>query len=253
MSNLVVRPIRFTDRVDEMRRFLETLGLRRRLESESGGWVDMVAGGGGMLALHSAETSVRGAPSGFTALAFEIDDVDAFAQQVTAGGVRGVSVYDEAYGRAVRCDDPLGDTLVFDERADDLYGYREHAPEGVAEGLRVVAVRFEDPLGPYADFLQTIGLERRGEQNPFYVPYLAGGGDHGVVSLHHPSDGHPPFRSEQGAVGLSFETTEDLDEVAARLRAAGFEATLRGEPFGRVLETVDGDGLGIEVHEAPTP
>ncbi len=47
-------------------------------------------------------------------------------------GVPGVSVYDEAYGRAVSCQDPLGDDIVLDERADDLYGYRRHAPEDVA-------------------------------------------------------------------------------------------------------------------------
>jgi hypothetical protein len=249
MSNLVVRPIRFTDRIDEMRRFLGVLGLRPRLESEAGGWVDMVAAGG-MLALHSAEQSVRRAPSGSTSLGFEIDDAKVFAEQLIAAGVREVSRYDEAYGRAVQCLDPVGDVVVFDERADDLYGYREHAPEGVARGLRVVALRFQDPWGPYADFLQALGLERRGEPNPYYVPYVAAGGDHGVVSLHHASDGNPPFATEQAAVRLSFESAENLDEVAARLEGEGFEASLRGESFGRVLTTTDADGLAVEVHGA---
>ncbi len=44
MNDVVIRPLRFTDRVAEMRAFLETLGLQARIESEQGGWVDMLAG-----------------------------------------------------------------------------------------------------------------------------------------------------------------------------------------------------------------
>jgi hypothetical protein len=46
MNEVVIRPLRFSDDVPAMRAFLETLGLRSRIESERGGWVDMVAGRG---------------------------------------------------------------------------------------------------------------------------------------------------------------------------------------------------------------
>ncbi len=92
MSDLVVRPVRFTDNVDGMRAFLITLGLQPRVESVAGGWVDMVAGGGesaggGMVALHSAKDAVRQAASGFTSLSFEADDIDVLAKRLEAAGV----------------------------------------------------------------------------------------------------------------------------------------------------------------------
>lgn len=74
MSNMVVRPLRFTNNVKEMQGFLEAIGLRPRIESLEGNWVDMVAGGG-MVALHSAETSVTGAKPGQTSLSFEAADL----------------------------------------------------------------------------------------------------------------------------------------------------------------------------------
>jgi hypothetical protein len=69
MSEIVVRPLRFTDNVQAMRAFLGTLGLRSRIEAERGGWVDMVAGRG-MVALHAAASST-GAKAGDTSLSFE--------------------------------------------------------------------------------------------------------------------------------------------------------------------------------------
>ena len=49
---LVVRPIRFIDDVPAMRAFLELIGLRPRVESTEGLWLDLLAGAevvGGML------------------------------------------------------------------------------------------------------------------------------------------------------------------------------------------------------------
>ncbi len=250
MTDVVVRPVRFTDNLKQMQRFLETLGLRPRIESELGGWVDMVASGG-MVALHSAVESERGAPSGFTSLGFEADDADVLAERLTAAGVSDVVVYDESYGRVLSCRDPLGDEIQVDERSDDLYGYRRHQTDGVVPGWRVMSVRFADPMGAYDNFLQALGLERRGEPNEHFTPYTAGGGEHGVVGLHHPGGAKPPFATEGGAVDLSFETSEPLVEVAQRLVDNGFEARIREEPFGSVLTTVDGDGQSLEVHEAP--
>lgn len=68
MSGIVVCPVRFTKQIEAMQAFLETLGLRPRIESEGGSWVDMVAGGG-MVGLHTVETSVTGAVPGETASA----------------------------------------------------------------------------------------------------------------------------------------------------------------------------------------
>jgi hypothetical protein len=258
MSNLVVRPVRFTDNIDPMRTFLEALGLRPRVESTQGGWIDMVAGGG-MVALHSARGSETQAPNGFTSLSFEADDVDTLAERLRTAGVPDVVVYDEAYGRVLECRDPLGDRFQVDERSDDLYGYRLHQPAGVASGLSVMPLRLTDPLGPYDGFLAALGCERRGEPSEHFAAYTVGGGDHGLVGLHPPMDpadvgGTPEQLERPGAGYLSFETSEDLGQVAERLGRAGFPAGVtHRERLGEVLSSTDADGLLIEVHVAPPP
>jgi hypothetical protein len=59
VTGIVVRPVRFTDNIEPMRAFLELIGLRPRIESVGGGWIDLVADGG-MIALHSAAASDSG-------------------------------------------------------------------------------------------------------------------------------------------------------------------------------------------------
>lgn len=256
MSSLVVRPVRFTDNVERMRAFLEALGLRPRVESTGGGWVDMVAEAG-MVALHSARDSESQAPSGFTSLSFEADDIDTLAKRLRDADVPDVVVYDEAYGRVLSCRDPLGHQLQVDERSDDLYGYRLHRPAGVAPGLRVMALRLTDPQGAYGTFLTALGCVPRGPITEHFAAYTLGDGGHGLVGL------HPPMAPEQvgatasqldraGAAYLSFETTEGLSQVAERLTLAGFPADVaHREHVGWVLSVIDVDGLRIEVHESP--
>ncbi len=253
MSDLVVRPVRFTDNVEQMRRLLEALGLRPRVEAEGGGWVDMVAGGG-MVALHSAENSERQAPSGFTTLSFEADDIDVAGEDGSRRPVcpRSWCTTSPMVGCST-CRDPLGHQIAVDERSSDPYGYRVHEPTGVRPGWRVMAVRFADPLGPYGGFLAALGLVARGEPDAHFTAYALDSGDHGLVGLHPPTerqlpDGSRPMTAEPGAVALSFETAEDLREVADRLAAAGFEPQIRTEVFGSVLATVDADGQDVEIH-----
>lgn len=260
MSELVVRPVRFTDNVDAMRAFLVGLGLTPRIESAAGGWVDMVAGGGdgagGMVALHSARDSARGTPSGMTVLSFEADDIDALAHRLTAAGTPGVAVYDEAYGRVLTCRDPLGDEIAVDERSTDLYGYHRNetsgdgAGEAEAPGWRVLAVRFTEPSGDYGGFLEALGMRRRSDSSEHFAVYGLEGGGHGAVGLHPPTDNAGPHMAAPGTVRLSFETTEALDVVRDRMHRAGVPGSMRQEAFGPVLELRDPDGIAVEVLEA---
>jgi hypothetical protein len=251
VSDLVVRPVRFTDRIEEMRVFLEAIGLRPRYESVRGGWVDMVADSG-MVALHSAAEAVRAAPSGLTTLSFEAADVDALAARLRDAGVPDVVVYDESYGRVLSCRDPAGAEIVADERSDDLYGYRSHEPGRQRAGWRVLPVCFTDPLGPYAEFLAAFGLHRRTGGDHHFTAYLAGSGDDeaGAVGLHAVADEGVragSLRGEAEGVALSFETTEPLEAVAARLDAAGSVPLLSAQPFGSVLSVQDADGRHVEI------
>jgi hypothetical protein len=252
-----VRPVRFTDNVEPMRVFLEALGLRPRVESTRGGWVELVAEAG-MVALHSARDSESRAPSGFTSLSFEADDVDTLAKRLRDAGVPDVVVYDEAYGRVLGCVDPLGDHLQIDEHSDDLYGYRLHQPVGVAPGLKVMPLRLADPLGGYGDFLRLLGCEPRGEATEHFAAYTLGEGGHGLVGVHPPMDpesvgAREALLGRAGAAYLSFETTEDLGRVAERLAGAGFPASVaHRDHVGDVLSVSDADGLRLEVHVTPS-
>lgn len=249
---LVVRPVRFTNRIDEMQRFLELIGLRPWLVSAGGGWSDMACGAG-RVGLHDAATSDSGALPGQTTLGFEAADITGLASHLTDAGVRGVTVYDEAYGRVLTCQDPEGAIIAIDERSSDLYGYQFHGDADAPESLRVMPVRFADPAGPYGDFLQALGLSPAGEINAYYVSFLAGSGAQGLVGVHYVfGDTLPIVAGSGGRIGapvqLTFESAEPLDQIAARLGAAGFPARIITEDFGSLLSVTDPDGQEVQVH-----
>jgi hypothetical protein len=248
MTGILVRPVRFTDNIEPMRAFLELLGLRPRIESVRGSWVELVADGG-IVALHSAATSDSGAMQGKTSLAFEADDLDAVAQALDDAAVPDVTVYDEAYGRVLTFTDPLGDTLAIDERIRDLYGFRA-LPGDKPVGPKVMPVRFADPAGPYGRLLQVLGLQPVGEINEYYVNFAAADGEHGLVGLHRLFAGELPIVPGSGSVQLMFESAEPLNQIAARLEGAGFAPQLRTEDFGSLLSVTDPDGQPVQVHES---
>ncbi len=247
MTGLVVRPVRFTDNIEPMQAFLELIGLRPRLESVRGSWVELVADGG-MVALHSAATADSGAAQGQTSLAFEADDVDAIAATLTDADVPDVTVYDEAYGRVLTFTDPLGDRIAIDEQMSDLYGYRALAGDKPV-GPKVVPVRFCDPAGPYRRLLQVLGLQQVGEINEYYVNFAAADGEHGLVGLHYVYGDELPIVAGSGSVQLTFESAEPLEEIAARLDGAGFAPQLHTDESGSLLLVTDPDGQPVRVHE----
>jgi predicted enzyme related to lactoylglutathione lyase len=249
MTAVVVRPVRFTDRLAEMQQFLELIGLQPWIESDRGGWADLAAGGG-RVALHDAATSDSGGLPGQTLLSFEAVNLASLASRLDEGGVGAVTVYDEAYGRVLTCTDPDGAVLAVDEVSDDLYGYRLHQAT-VPETLRVIPIRFADPAGPYGNFLQLLGLRPAGELNPYYVSFQADDRAQGQVGLHYVFGAElPVVAGGNGApVQLTFESGEPLGDLAARLSAAGFEPGITTEDFGSLLHVTDPDGQVVQVHE----
>ena len=86
MNEIVVRPLRFSADVQAMRRFLELVGLRSRVEAESGGWITMVAGSG-MVALHDSATSDTGGLMVNKApVVYPYSNVDELLEAEAAGG-----------------------------------------------------------------------------------------------------------------------------------------------------------------------
>jgi hypothetical protein len=251
---VVVRPVRFTDRLAQMRGFLETLGLQARVEAERGGWVDMVAGAG-MVALHTAATSNSGARDGETRLSFEASDLDVLADRLRRAGFTDATVWDEAYGRVLSVTDPLGDPIWVDGYSEDDYGFRVYEPERDAR-LSVMPIRFADPIGRMSRLLEALGLSsqppsRDDTRSP--QRFDVWGGHTGLVAL------HPPLAKAQiidgpAAVQLGFETREPLAELAERVIRAGHrDAVERAGDLGNALHVTDPDGQPVVVRPAPSP
>jgi catechol 2,3-dioxygenase-like lactoylglutathione lyase family enzyme len=218
MSNQVVlRPLRFTADVPAMRRFLETLGLKSRVESEHGGWVDMVAGRG-MVALHDSASSATGAKSGETGLSFEADDIEELKERLQAVGYQDATVWDEAYGRVLSVTAP-GDAVIWvDQRNDDLYGYKLHDAKPDERWSVTPTLQVSD-RDAWQHFLETIG-----------------GDSAQLVSF------GPP--SAELVVRLGFNTTESLAEVEQRLAEAGYVPTMTGD--GLAVEDPDGQVVTVK-------
>jgi hypothetical protein len=215
MNDVVIRALRFTNDVQAMRAFLETLGLRSRIESESGIWVDMVAGRG-MVALHDAARSDTGGEPGQTRLTFEADDIDELKDRLEAAGFEEVSIFDEAFGRVLTAKGPDGAGLWIDERHRDLYGYKLHDAHPDIRWSVTPVLGVSDQAG-WERLMDTLGGD-----NPELARFRAAGG----------SD-----------VRIELTTTESLDEVAERLAATGY----RAEKADGGLAVLDPDGQTVRV------
>jgi hypothetical protein len=119
-----VRPVRFTNDVPAMRRFLEVLGLSARVAADGGGWVDFTAPTTGMAALHDATQTQTGYAAGQTSLSFEADEpLEPLRQRLVEAGFTDAHIVDEAYGRTLFVTDPDGVWIAIDGVQTDLHGY----------------------------------------------------------------------------------------------------------------------------------
>lgn len=117
---LTVLPIWYGADVGAQAAVAEAVGLRRRLASDSGVWIDFTAAGGGALALHRADE--RGVE-----LSFEYaGDLDGLAARLTDAGY-APRIVDEAYNRTLRVERPDGPDLWVNGVQEDLYGYTRSA------------------------------------------------------------------------------------------------------------------------------
>jgi hypothetical protein len=210
-NQVVIRPLRFSTDVEAMRRFYELLGLRSRVESERGGWVDMVAGGG-MVALHDAATSTSGGRPGQTRLCFEADDIDDLAERLVDAGWTDATIIDEAFGRALTVS-AAGVPVWIDERSKDLYGYKLHAAE--PDPRWSVTPSFAAAESDWRPFLDVLGTEAE-------ISFVGG---------------------SAFAVQVELATTEDLAAVADRLTMAGFAPT--HDRSGLTVDDPDGQSLRV--------
>ena len=121
----------------------------------------------------------------------------------------------------------------------DLTPYRTIASDTLAlvdKGDIPAARRFCEALGLTASWVADSGT------------WVSLEGSGGGLGLHDAASGEPPRPS--GTVQLSFESEEPLEQVADRLLAAGFEAAIIDESFGRSLRTTSPDGEVLQINES---
>lgn len=96
---------------------LHALDLEGQVASDSGGWFQASADGGGLAAVHEAGDA-------HAELSFEYDgDVETLHRRLADAGVTA-SLVDESYGRTLLVGRPGGgEPLWVNERQTDLYGY----------------------------------------------------------------------------------------------------------------------------------
>jgi hypothetical protein len=235
-ATVLVRPIRFTDHLANMRDFLAQLGYSTRVSRDER-WVTMV-GGSGEVALH--EAAISGSESGESSLMFEVPRAEALAVQFAESGLGQVEIYDEAWGRVLRVRD--GDSeLSFDERPDDFYGYQVEDEPQPQHGIESMALLYGPPTGSLDRLLSAAGLVRldEGDDDHWRVWRAPGGG----LVARHPARGESPA----GAVRLGFRTHEPLTDLAARLTAAGYTDMALSDESGGELSVTDPDGESVIV------
>lgn len=206
-TDVVVRPLRFTDQLPRMRDFLSLLGFSTRISRDES-WVTMV-GDSGQVALHDA--AISGRRSGDTGMMFEVPDADALAAEFVAAGVADIEIYDEAWGRVLRVRDDTAE-LMFDERPTDYYGYRVAEPASL-HGIGSMILLYGSPEGPLDGLLSAARFVRPDESRPVWE-----GTGGGRVALHPAADGTPA-----GTVRLGCRSAEPLADLGTRLAAAGYE------------------------------
>lgn len=247
---LTVFPLRFTARPAAMIGFLRTLGLAPVLTAGEDAFGDLRAGAGRVM-VHAASGSDTGAASGDTDLCLVVPDASAAAQQLRTEGFE-VAVWDEAYGKQGVITGPGGEAIGLNEDQRDTYGHRAHDPSGADPRLVVVAVLDSDDLARDAAFFSRLGFAPAGPEVDGRLE-LEGPPGAGAIGLHAPRPDARrtrPAQDEFGAslqVGLAFRTAEPLEELAARLCAAGHEATVRGQGAAQAVHVTDPDGIAVEI------
>lgn len=245
-----VNPYRFTSDPEAMRRFLETLGLVPRFASGIG--FVALESGSGWVGVHPDELSATHAEPGETQLALlalEGDGEDA-AEAIIDLGLQA-RLWDEQFGRQAGVVGPEGEGIWVNDKLRDTVGAGDPDP-----GISVVAVRYSHDFDADREFFTRLGFVEQEGGNEWWTALTAPGG--GTVGLHKPSrsedlTSRPSEHNPIGAValaGLGFATTQPLEDLEARLRDAGYEASIVEDDAARKVHVVDPDGKTIEIHSA---
>lgn len=231
-----VSPYRFTDRPVELRRFLEAVGLQPLITRDG---FAVLHGAAGLVVVHPLATADRVR----TSFCLETDDARAAAESLALDGLPA-RWWDESFGRRAAVVGP-GAEISVNEPMTDSYGYIEHLPAGLSDGfvVDVVAVFFTPHPDHWEAFFQRLGFTTAATASAWRE--LCAGTDSGVIGLH--TSQTPPQSPDRD--GLSFKTSEPLDQFVARMRGLGHEVTEEPEAQAPHVTVTDPDGKRIEIHQ----
>lgn len=233
-SGLVgVSAFRFSDDPSALAGFLQAVGLRLAVSNDANSWLELT-GASGRVCVHSTDAtedgSVRGGSTEFVPVC---SDVTAVADALDRVEGVEVSVWDEAFGRqaSVRV---AGRTITLNETQNDLYGYREHAPQPSDLTVAVhwhtaeaeVAERLLTALGLTVDAADATGGRRFRSDSPL-----------GGLVYVHPASGPDLY-------DIEVQTDGPISRTEERLRGKEIEAiTVSTEQL--ILTDPDGQRLVI--------
>lgn len=107
--------------------------------------------------------------------------------------------------------------------------------------MRVMPIRYTSDVAAMTRFYQALGLEAGSRDRP--GGWIELPADGGMLAIHRASG------ADVGRCELAFEAGERLEDVAARLRAAGFApGPLIDEGFGHSLRVQDPDGVWVQIN-----
>lgn len=221
---ICARPIRFTSDFAAHRHFLTAVGATR--VTTAPGW-EVYALGSGRLALHEASDQQ---PSGVTTLAWEVSDLDAWAEQAGPAGVP-FEIGQTDHGVAATVTAPDGTTFTVDPAAD-----AEQPPP--ADPAFAVLPIWYTPSAEVEGARQVVtglgGIQRVTADSDVWTDFVCPAG--GLVAVHASDDGPD--------VELGFEFDGDVESLVPALEAAGLAPVLIDETYSRTLQLPDPDREG---------
>jgi catechol 2,3-dioxygenase-like lactoylglutathione lyase family enzyme len=113
--------------------------------------------------------------------------------------------------------------------------------------MRITPIRYVRDIQKSNRFYGLLGLtERAAATSGTWAELHADGGGLGLHIAESPGS-----HQDAGAVSLQFTSDENLEPLAGRLAAAGFEpSAIMDETFGRYFTVADPDGYLLQVNEA---
>lgn len=221
---IAARPIRFTADLAAHRRYLEAFGATR--VTTAPGW-EVFALGSGRLALHAASDQQ---PSGQTILAWEVADLDAWAQQARAAGLP-FEIGPTGHGTAATVTAPDGITFT----VDPATAPEQPAPTDTALSVLPIWYTTSAQVDGARQVITGLGGRQRvTADSDVWTDFDCPAG--GLAAVHASDDGP--------GVELAFEFDGDVESLIPALRAAGVEPLLIDETYSRTLQLPDPDRPG---------